>query len=129
MWAADITPDETPFEAGLGLLRAQGQDVHRLRCARAASPSGGCAASCSRTRARWRSATSRCGSAATSCGRVTSGGYGYTVERSIAYAYLPADVEIGAAVEIDIFGQWVAGVVAREPLLDPQGERVRLRPT
>ena len=26
-------------------------------------------------------------------GRVTSGGYGYTVARSIAYAYLPADVE------------------------------------
>ena len=24
------------------------------------------------------------------CGRVTSGGYGYTVQRSIAYAYLPA---------------------------------------
>ena len=28
-------------------------------------------------------------------GRVTSGGYGYTVERSIAYAYLPAEVERG----------------------------------
>jgi glycine cleavage system aminomethyltransferase T len=58
-------------------------------------------------------------------GRVTSGGYGYTVERSIAYAYLPADVEIGTAVEIDIFGQWVEGEVAREPLFDPKGERVR----
>jgi 4-methylaminobutanoate oxidase (formaldehyde-forming) len=58
-------------------------------------------------------------------GRVTSGGYGYTVERSIAYAYLPAEIEIGAAVEVDIFGEWVAGVVAREPLFDPKGERVR----
>ena len=28
-------------------------------------------------------------------GRVTSGGYGYTVERSIAYAYLPAACEPG----------------------------------
>ena len=47
------------------------------------------------------------------CGRVTSGGYGYTVARSIAYAYLPASVEVGAAVEVDIFGPWVAGEVAR----------------
>jgi 4-methylaminobutanoate oxidase (formaldehyde-forming) len=58
-------------------------------------------------------------------GRVTSGGYGYTVERSIAYAYLPVDVEIGAEVQIDIFGRWVAGEVAAEPLFDPRGERVR----
>ena len=58
-------------------------------------------------------------------GRVTSGGYGYTVERSIAYAYLPAHVEVGTRVEIDIFGRWVAGEVAREPLFDPDGSRVR----
>ena len=58
-------------------------------------------------------------------GRVTSGGYGYTVESSIAYAYLPAEVELGAAVEVDIFGEWIAGEVAREPLYDPAGERVR----
>ena len=28
-------------------------------------------------------------------GRVTSGGYGYAVQRSIAYAYLPHEVETG----------------------------------
>ena len=50
---------------------------------------------------------------------------GARVERSIAYAYLPADVAVGAAVEIDIFGRWVAGEVAREPLFDPDGARVR----
>jgi glycine cleavage system aminomethyltransferase T len=48
-------------------------------------------------------------------GRVTSGGYGYTVERSIAYAYLPPEVEIGTAVEVDIFGRLVPGEIAREP--------------
>jgi 4-methylaminobutanoate oxidase (formaldehyde-forming) len=58
-------------------------------------------------------------------GRVTSGGYGYTVERSIAYAYLPAEVPIGATVDVDIFGRWVAGEVAREPLFDSKGERIR----
>ena len=32
---------------------------------------------------------------------------------------------MGAEVEIDIFGEWVPGEVAREPLFDPKGERVR----
>ena len=59
-------------------------------------------------------------------GRVTSGGYGYTVERSIAYAYLPpAHAEPGTDVEVEIFGRWVAGAVAREPLFDREGARVR----
>ena len=59
-------------------------------------------------------------------GRVTSGGYGYTVERSIAYAYLPASLRApGIGVEVEIFGEWVAGSVAEEPLFDPKGERIR----
>jgi glycine cleavage system aminomethyltransferase T len=61
-----------------------------------------------------------------SVGRVTSGGYGYTVERSIAYAYLPADrAESGRHVEVEIFGEWVGGAIAVEPLFDPDGSRIR----
>ena len=57
---------------------------------------------------------------------MTSGGYGYTVARSIAYAYLPADdATPGTEVEVEIFGEWVGGEVAREPLFDPRGERIR----
>ena len=38
-------------------------------------------------------------------GRVTSGGYGYSVERSIAYARLPAEhAEPGTEVAVEIFG-------------------------
>jgi glycine cleavage system aminomethyltransferase T len=59
-------------------------------------------------------------------GRVTSGGFGYSLARSIAYAYLPADeAEPGRAVEVEIFGEWVSGEVAAEPLWDPKGERIR----
>ena len=59
-------------------------------------------------------------------GRVTTGGYGYTVGRSIAYAYLPPDrAEPGTEVAVEIFGRWVPGEVAAEPLFDPKGERVR----
>ena len=57
---------------------------------------------------------------------MTTGGYGYTVERSIAYAYLPAALASpGTAVAVEIFGTWVEGEVAAEPLFDPEGERVR----
>ena len=59
-------------------------------------------------------------------GRVTSGGYGYTVERSIAYAYLPASVAaVGTRVDAEIFGEWIPGRVAEEPLFDSRGERIR----
>jgi 4-methylaminobutanoate oxidase (formaldehyde-forming) len=59
-------------------------------------------------------------------GRVTSGGYGYTVERSIAYAYLPPEhAETGTEVGVEIVGEWIGGQVAAEPLYDPGGERVR----
>jgi len=54
-------------------------------------------------------------------GRVTSGGYGYSVERSIAYAYLPRELaEPGTAVEVEVFGDWIEAEVTRAALR-PQG--------
>jgi 4-methylaminobutanoate oxidase (formaldehyde-forming) len=59
-------------------------------------------------------------------GRVTTGGYGYTVEKSISYAYLPPDrAEPGTPLEVEIFGDWVTGEVTAEPLFDARGERIR----
>ena len=59
-------------------------------------------------------------------GRVTSGGYGYTVERSIAYAYLPAEASApGTEVAVEVFGEWVGANVRPVPLYDPEGQRVR----
>jgi len=123
VWGADITPDESPLEAGLGFcVRDErtfvGADAltepdRRLRCLVLDDP---------RSVALGNEPVRIGGEVR---GRVTSGGYGYAVERSIAYAYLPAHVGIGSAVEVDIFGRWVAGEVTREPLLDPGGERVR----
>jgi glycine cleavage system aminomethyltransferase T/glycine/D-amino acid oxidase-like deaminating enzyme len=125
VWAADITPDETPHEAGLSFCVAKdksfiGSDAlaarepaRRLRAVTLADP---------RSVALGNEPVRIGGEIR---GRVTSGGYGYTVERSIAYAYLPPEVEVGAEVEIDIFGRWVSGEVAAEPLYDPRGERVR----
>ena len=59
-------------------------------------------------------------------GRVTSGGYGFAVERSIAYAYLPpSQVAVGQRGEVEIFGEWVGCTVSAEPLFDPEGSRIK----
>jgi glycine cleavage system aminomethyltransferase T/glycine/D-amino acid oxidase-like deaminating enzyme len=123
VWGADITPDETPVEAGLGFCvneekqfigsDAIGEPRKRLRCLVLSDP---------RSVALGNEPVRIDGNVV---GRVTSGGYGYTVERSIAYAYLPPQVEVGTVVEVDVFGVWVTGEVAREPLFDPAGERAR----
>ena len=47
-------------------------------------------------------------------------------DASIAFAYLPAEsAGPGTAVEVMVFGEWVPGVVAEQPLYDPKGERIR----
>ena len=59
-------------------------------------------------------------------GRVTSGGYGFAVESSIAYGYLPpAEAAFGTRGEIEVFGEWIGFEVRREPLWDPEGKRIR----
>jgi glycine cleavage system aminomethyltransferase T/glycine/D-amino acid oxidase-like deaminating enzyme len=58
-------------------------------------------------------------------GFVTSGGYGYTVARSIAYALLPMSCGPGGVVEVEVDGEWAAAEVVRGPLHDPKGERIR----
>jgi glycine cleavage system aminomethyltransferase T len=121
VWGADITPDDTPLEAGLGFAVAESkrealalpEPSRRLRCLVLDDP---------RSVALGNEPV-RVGTDIV--GRVTSGGYGYTVERSIAYAYLPISVSVGTAVEVDVFGTWAAGVVTAEPLYDPSGSAIR----
>ena len=128
VWAADITPDEHALRGRAGLLRAGGPAVPRRgrRWRRGAGPDArDCAAWCSSDPRSVALGNEPVRVGGEVVGRVTTGGYGYTVERSIAYAYLPAEVGLGTEVEIDIFGQWVAGEVTAEPLLDPEGARLR----
>ena len=125
VWGADITPDDTPYEGGLGFCVRPDKDfigkealddapARKLCCLVLGDP---------RSVALGNEPVRAGGEVA---GRVTSGGYGYTVASSIAYAYLPAEhAEPGTEVAVEIFGEWVDGEVAREPLLDPDGERIR----
>ncbi len=131
VWGADITPDETPYEGGVGFCVKLDKDGgfvghDALVEARDAGPR---TSLCCLTLEDPRSIALgnepvRVGGEIV--GRVTSGGYGYTVERSVAYAYLPPrSAAPGTAIEVEVFGRWVAGEVASEPLFDPKGERIR----
>jgi 4-methylaminobutanoate oxidase (formaldehyde-forming) len=128
VWGSDVTPENTPFEAGLGFavkldkgefigreaLLARTEPERRLACLVLEDPRA-VALGSEPVRVQGEIV-----------GRVTSGGYGYTVERSIAYAYLPtAAAAVGTGVEVEIFGEWIAGSVVGEPLFDPKGERIR----
>jgi 4-methylaminobutanoate oxidase (formaldehyde-forming) len=131
VWGADIGPETNPDEAGLGvfvrpdkpggfigreaLLAARERGVtRRLCCFTLDEPRaivlGG--------------EPVLVGDAV--LGRVTSGGYGYTVGRSIGYAYLPVPaVQVGTRVAVEIAGNRVDGVVNAAPLYDPKGVRIR----
>jgi glycine cleavage system aminomethyltransferase T len=61
-----------------------------------------------------------------SVGYVTSAAFGYTVGRSIAYAWLPASAAaVGTRVAIRYFGVDLPATVGAEPLFDPGMERLR----
>ena len=57
---------------------------------------------------------------------VMAGGYGHTVGKSIALAYLPLEHAVGGTeVAVEILGERRPGQVVEEPLYDPAGERLR----
>ncbi|MEV0619869.1 FAD-dependent oxidoreductase [Nonomuraea sp. NPDC050404] len=114
VWGADIGPETTPYEAGLGFCVKTDKEFlggdaidpapeRRLRCVTLRDP---------RAVALGNEPVRLDGQVVA---RVTSGGYGYTARESIAYAYLAA--EPGAQVEIEVEGRWVAGSVVKSPLV------------
>ncbi len=129
-WSAEVTPDDTPWEAGLGfcvrldkgeflgraaLLEQQARGIgRRLVCLTLADPAAV---------ALGGEPIMRGGA---TVGRVTSGGYGYTVGKSIAYGYVPAGLSpVDTPLAVEVFGEPVPAVVSREPLYDPQGDKIK----
>ena len=115
-WGTDLTPETTPDAAGVGFavrldkdapfigqeaLRAErdaGGPRERLACLVLDDPRSVCLGS---EPVRIDGEL---------CGRVTSGGYGSRVRRSIALAYVPAaHAAPGTRAEVEVFGEWVAG--------------------
>jgi 4-methylaminobutanoate oxidase (formaldehyde-forming) len=128
VWGSDVTTTDSPFEAGLGFavkmkkgefigrdaLERAGEPTRRLACLVLDEPRSLVLGS-EPVRFEGRA-----------LGRVTSGGYGYSVQSSIAYAYLPAALVVpGTRVSVGVFGRDVGAEVRAEPLFDPANEKVR----
>jgi 4-methylaminobutanoate oxidase (formaldehyde-forming) len=128
-WGADITPEETPLEAGLrfavkldkgeftgreALRQAAADPERRLSCLVLSDP---------RSVALGNEPVFADGNVV---GRVTSGGVGYAIGKSIAFAYVPTDMaSAGTSLAVEVFGARVDAEVVPDPLYDPTGERIR----
>jgi 4-methylaminobutanoate oxidase (formaldehyde-forming) len=129
-WSADISPDYTPYEAGMGfavkldkpsfigrdaLVKQKVEGIKHKLC---------CLSLADKTAIAIGNEAVRSGEQVV--GWITSGGYGYSVGKSIGYAYLPMEfTKVGAKLNIEYFGERIDAVVEREPLWDPKGERVK----
>jgi 4-methylaminobutanoate oxidase (formaldehyde-forming) len=135
-WSSDITPNDTPFEAGLGwavkmrrnadflgrqALEALAQEPLRKRFA-------GFTLDDPDAVLVGRETILRDGKAV---GYLTSGGYGYTVGRSIGYGYVRRedgvsdDFLLGGRYELVVANEARPAHIVLGPLYDPSNERVR----
>ncbi|MFI7028471.1 FAD-dependent oxidoreductase [Microbispora rosea] len=134
VWGLDVTPETTPLEAGLGFAvrperrAALPRPRTALRClvlddgrddGRDGGRDGGRDVCLGGEPVRLDGRP---------VSRVTSGGFGHRVGRSIAYVYLPLDVQPGGRVDIGVNGGRVGATVVREPLYDPDGLWIKAEP-
>jgi len=135
-WASDITPNDTPFEAGLGwavkmranipflgrgaLEQAAGEPLRKRFAGFALDDPGAVLVG--------RETILRDGEAV---GYLTSGGYGYTIGQAIGYGYVrnPAgvtDAWLGAGrYALVVAGVVLAAQIRLRPFHDPEGLRVK----
>jgi len=128
-WSADITPDYTPFEAGLGArvhLKTGGDFIGRAAL-EAQKVSGVSQRLCCFTTPDDLPLYG--GEAILRDGKlvslVTSAGFGYSVSQSIMFGYLPAELAQQADFELEVFGERHAITRVPGPLYDPSNIRLK----
>jgi len=129
-WSQDIHSEYHPYEAGLGFAVKLDKGDFIGRAALERAKAEGLSRKLSCLTIEEPSAVALGGEpillGSEVLGRVTSGGYGYTVRKSIAYGYLPVErSKPGTRLEVELFGTRFPATVEKEPLYDPKGERVR----
>ncbi len=130
LWGQEIHTEHNPFEAGLGFavsmgkgdftgrealrrVRARGVE-RRLCCMTLDDPSAVVVG---------KEPILHGGDV---LGYVTSANYGHSIGRGIVCGYLPVEFcKVGTKVEVLYFGERLAATVAREPLYDPEGRKMR----
>ena len=130
--ASDITPHETPYEAGLGFCVKTGENNPFIgrEALLAAREKGFSQQMCTLVIGDEADLTLYGGEAVSAAGRVVSrlrsAGYGHFVKKNIGYAYLPPELaREGTELTVDIFGRAVPAQVAPRVLYDPEGKAIR----
>ncbi|KAK4504278.1 hypothetical protein PRZ48_005194 [Zasmidium cellare] len=127
-WGSDMTTEHDPYEAGVSFAIKKGKTGYvgasalEGRSAETAKRKLRCLTIDDKSMVMGKEPVFVDGKPA---GYVTSAAYGFTVGKSIAYAWLPSSVEEGNAVEIEYFGKRLPATVSAEPLYDPESKRVR----
>ncbi|HBG74148.1 MAG: hypothetical protein A2X25_04110 [Chloroflexi bacterium GWB2_49_20] len=131
-WSGEISPDYTPFEAGLGFAVELTKTDFIGREALLKQKEAGikiklCCLSLADTRSVvLGNEPLRLAGSNDIIGWVTSGGYGYTVAKSIAYGYLPVEhATPGTKLTVECFGEEIEAIIEKEPLYDPKGKRIK----
>lgn len=127
-WSTDITPDTTPWEAGLGWRVNLKKGDFLGRDALVAQKEAGVQRRlCTFTLERMAYPVS--GEAIIADGRVvgftTSANFGHTVGKPVAYGYLPVDLLDRTDFVIEVYGEAIPATRHDRPLHDPAGERLR----
>jgi glycine cleavage system aminomethyltransferase T/glycine/D-amino acid oxidase-like deaminating enzyme len=129
LWGTDMTTEHHPYQSGLGFSVAKDKEGYvgfEALAARKEQPAEKvlrCLTVDDGTSIVLGKEPVYVGGVAS--GYVTSAAYGYSIRKPIAYAWLPAAVSEGDAVEIEYFGRRIPATVSAEPLFDPGMERLR----
>ena len=129
-WGSDITPEDSPLEAGLAFAvrmdRPGFTGNEALEHQQAEGLTRSLATLCLDDRRAITLGNEPVFHDGMVVSRVTSGGIGYAVGTSIAFSYLPPGLsEPGTRCQVEVFGERVEAVVSGSPLWDPTGERIR----
>ena len=128
-WSSDITPDYTPFEAGLGFrvhLKSKGDFIGRAALEKMKAegvPQRLCTFSVDEPVSLYGGETIYLDGNYVSL--TSSGNFGHSVGKSIALGYLPADAAEKTDFEIEAFGKRYAARRHDACLYDPNMERLK----
>jgi 4-methylaminobutanoate oxidase (formaldehyde-forming) len=129
-WSGDISPEHTPFEAGLNFCVKLNKGDFNGRSSLMAQKEKGIPR-------RLCCLTIQSGplmpvgkeailEGEKVIGLVTTGGFGHTVKRPIAYGYLPLQyAKPGTRLKVEVAAQRHEAIVEKEPLYDPENLRVK----
>lgn len=125
-WGSDVSPDETPYESGLGFAIAKDKEFRGSKALKNRAGKKKLVTIVLDNPKAVVLGNEPVRINGTVSGRVTTGAYGATIGSSIAFAYLPIELSTtGIATEILVFGNWISGKIVKGPLYDPKGIRVR----